>query len=108
MHQGSLCKCYVVYPWPFTSVVKIGSVQPRMERDHDSWVKCTTSAECSKLVYQPSSQLRVALGSSLIRRTLVTFMMMFNNDDIILTSGISSWRRYIWVITRFITKTWLY
>jgi hypothetical protein len=33
-----------VYPWPFTSVVKIGFVQPRLERDHDSWVKCTTSA----------------------------------------------------------------
>jgi hypothetical protein len=27
-------------------VVKIGSVQPRLERDHDSWVKCATSAEC--------------------------------------------------------------
>jgi hypothetical protein len=24
MHQGSLCKGYVVYPWPFTLVVKIG------------------------------------------------------------------------------------
>jgi hypothetical protein len=43
---GSLCKGYVVYPWPFTSVVKIGSVQPMLERDHDLWVKCTTSAEC--------------------------------------------------------------
>jgi hypothetical protein len=46
MHQGSLCKGYVVYPWPFTLVVKFGSVQPRLERDHDLWVKCTTSAEC--------------------------------------------------------------
>jgi hypothetical protein len=27
---------------------------------------------------------------------------------IILVSGISSWREYFWVITRFITKTWLY
>jgi hypothetical protein len=34
-----------VYPWPFTLVVKIGSVQPRLERDHDLWVKCTTSTE---------------------------------------------------------------
>jgi hypothetical protein len=25
-----------------------------------------------------------------------------------LISGISSWREYIWVITGFITKTWLY
>jgi hypothetical protein len=35
-----------------------------------------------KLVYQPSSRLRAALGSSLIRRTLDTFMMMINNDAI--------------------------
>jgi hypothetical protein len=34
MHQGSLCKGYVVFPWPFTMVVKIGSVQPRLERDY--------------------------------------------------------------------------
>jgi hypothetical protein len=61
-----------------------------------------------KLVYQPSSRLRTALGSSLIRRTLVTFMMMVNNDVINLISGISSLREYFWVITRFITKTWLY
>jgi hypothetical protein len=27
---------------------------------------------------------------------------------IIMISGISSWREYIWVITRFITKIWLY
>jgi hypothetical protein len=37
MHQGSLCKGYVV---------KIGFVQPRLERDHDLWVKCTTSVDC--------------------------------------------------------------
>jgi hypothetical protein len=46
MHQGSLCKGYIVYSWPFTLVVKIESVQPRLGRDHDLWVKCTTSAEC--------------------------------------------------------------
>jgi hypothetical protein len=46
MHQGNLCKGYVVYPWPFTSVVKNGSIQPRLKRDNDLWVKCTTSAEC--------------------------------------------------------------
>jgi hypothetical protein len=27
---------------------------------------------------------------------------------IIMISGISSWREYIWVLTGFITKTWLY
>jgi hypothetical protein len=48
--------------------------------NHDSWVKCATYAECYKLVYQSSSRLRAALGSSLIRRTLDTFMMMGNND----------------------------
>jgi hypothetical protein len=69
-----------VYPWPFTSVVKIGSVQPRLERDHDSWVKCATSLQSVRNWYQPSSRLRAALGSSLIRRTLDTFMMMVNND----------------------------
>jgi hypothetical protein len=31
--------------------------------------------------------------------------MMMN---ITLISGISSWREYFWVITGFITKTWLY
>jgi hypothetical protein len=70
-----------VYPWPFTSVVKIASVQPRLERDHDSWVKCETSAEWYKLVYQSCPRLRAALGSSLIRRTLDTFMMMVNDDE---------------------------
>jgi hypothetical protein len=45
-------------------------------RDNDSWVKCATSAECLK-----SSRLRAALGSSLIRVTLDTFMMMVNGDD---------------------------
>jgi hypothetical protein len=45
MTSGILCKGYIVNPWPFTSVVKIGSVQPRLERDHDSWVKCATSVE---------------------------------------------------------------
>jgi hypothetical protein len=42
----NLCKGYIVNPWPFTSVVKIGSGQPRLGRDHDSWVKCATSSEC--------------------------------------------------------------
>jgi hypothetical protein len=55
--------------------------------DHDLWVKSTTSAECWKLVYQLSSRLRAALGSSLIRRTLDTSMMMVNNDVI---------RSYLW------------
>jgi hypothetical protein len=81
MQQGSLCKGYVVYPWPFTLVVK------RV---------CTTQAgKGSRLVgkvynlcrvlktgISASSRLRAALGSSLIRRTLDTIMLMINNDVI--------------------------
>jgi hypothetical protein len=52
--------------------------------------------------------IRGALGSSLIRRILVTFIMMVNHDDIILISSIFSLREYLWVITGYITKTWLY
>jgi hypothetical protein len=37
--------------------------------NHDLWVKCATSAEGMKLIYQPCSRLRAALGSSLIRDT---------------------------------------
>jgi hypothetical protein len=48
-----------------------------------------------KLVYQPSSQSRAALGSSLIRRTLDTFMMMINNDAINLIFGISSFEEVL-------------
>jgi hypothetical protein len=35
-------------------------------------------------------------------------MMMVNNGVVNLTSGIFSLREYFWVITRFITKIWLY
>ena len=51
--------------------------------NHGLWVKCATFAECQKLVYQPCSWLRVALGAPLIRVTLDTFMMMLNDDDYI-------------------------
>jgi hypothetical protein len=56
--------------WSFTSVVN-ESCKPRLERDYDSCVKCATSVECQKLVYQPSSWLRSDLGSYLIRYTLI-------------------------------------
>jgi hypothetical protein len=52
--------------------------------------------------------VKSSLGSSLIRRTLVTFMMMVNNGVTNLISGISSLREYFRVITGYITKTWLY
>jgi hypothetical protein len=35
MHQGSLCKGYIVYPWPFTLVVKIGSAAAVMMVNND-------------------------------------------------------------------------
>jgi hypothetical protein len=54
--------------WSVT-VVKIVSCKPRLERDHGSWVKCVTSAEGMKLIYQSCSRLRAALGSFLIRDT---------------------------------------
>jgi hypothetical protein len=47
----------------------MGISSPRQKGNHDSWVKCATSAEGMKLIYQPCSRLRVALGSSLIRDT---------------------------------------
>jgi hypothetical protein len=59
-------------------------------------------------VYQPSSWLRAALGSSLIRRTLDTFMMMLNNDVINLISGIFSFEGVLLGNNWVVTKTWLY
>jgi hypothetical protein len=61
-----------------------------------------------KLVYEPSSWLRAALGSSSIRRTMVTFMMMINNGDFnpdlwyFLLEGVPLGNNWV------ITKTWLY
>jgi hypothetical protein len=57
-----------------------------------------------KLIYESCSLLRAALGSSLIRRTLVTFMMIINDDGINMISSISSWRECFWVIIGFILK----
>jgi hypothetical protein len=48
-----------------------------------------------KLVYQPSSLLRAALGSSLIRRTLDTFVLMINYDVKNLIFGISSFEEVL-------------
>jgi hypothetical protein len=61
-----------------------------------------------KLVYQPSSRLRAALGFSSIRRTMVTFMMMINNGDYnpdlwyFLLEGVPLGKNWV------ITKIWLY
>jgi hypothetical protein len=47
----------------------MGISSPGQKGNHDSWVKCATSTEGMKLIYQPCSRLRAALGSSLIRDT---------------------------------------
>jgi hypothetical protein len=52
------------------------SHDPRQNGNHDSWVKCATSTEGWKLVYQVCSWLRAAMGSSLIRDTLDSVMLM--------------------------------
>jgi hypothetical protein len=60
------------------------------------------------MVYQSCSRLRAALGSSSIRRTLVTFMMMNSNDDYksdlwyFLLEGVPLGNNWV------ITKIWLY
>jgi hypothetical protein len=43
---GNLCKGSVVKPCLLTLVVFEGLIDPRQKRDHGSWVKCATSAEC--------------------------------------------------------------
>jgi hypothetical protein len=46
MHQGSLCKGYVVRPCQVTLVVvKWGVMISEQNGNHDSWVKCATSEE---------------------------------------------------------------
>jgi hypothetical protein len=81
MHQGSLCKGYVVKPYRLTLVVFEGFIDPR----HEGITTCGivyNLCRVLKLVYQLSSRLRAALGSSLIRRPLDTYMMIVNNDVI--------------------------
>jgi hypothetical protein len=42
----TLGKSHVVKPYLFTLVVFKGLIGPRQKENHDSWVKCATSAEC--------------------------------------------------------------
>jgi hypothetical protein len=66
MRQGNLCKGYVVNPWPFTSVVKIGSRQPRLERE-------------SQLMGKVCNLCRVietGISAMCNLRTLITLMTM--------------------------------
>jgi hypothetical protein len=49
--------------------VKIGSGQPRLERESRLVGKVCNLFIGMKLIYQPCSRLRTALGSSLIRDT---------------------------------------
>jgi hypothetical protein len=52
-----------------------------------------------KLVYQSCSRLIEALGAPLIRVTLGTFMIMFNDDDNIYGSWYFLGGSVIWIIT---------
>jgi hypothetical protein len=45
---GNLCKGYIVRPCLLTLGVFKGPYNPRQKGNHDSWVKCATSAECLK------------------------------------------------------------
>jgi hypothetical protein len=44
-HQENLCKGYVVKPCQLTLEVFEALTDPRQKENHDSWVKCATSAE---------------------------------------------------------------
>jgi hypothetical protein len=81
MHQGSLCKGYVVNLWPFTSVVKIGSGQPRLERESRLVGKVCNLCRVLETGISHVLTVKSSLGSSLIRRTLDTLMMMVTNDN---------------------------
>jgi hypothetical protein len=58
---GNLCKGYIVNPWPFTSVVKIGSGQPRLERESRLMGKvcnlCRVLETCISSVFTVKSSL---------------------------------------------------
>jgi hypothetical protein len=55
--QGNFCKGYVVKPCRLILGVLKDLYYPRQKRDHNSWVKCATSAKGYKLVYQFFSRL---------------------------------------------------
>jgi hypothetical protein len=69
MHQRSLCKGYIVNLWPFTLVVKIESCKTQAGKGSRLMGKVCDICSGMKLIYQPCSRLRAALGSSLIRYT---------------------------------------
>jgi hypothetical protein len=86
----------------------MGRLEPRAEWESRLVGKVCDLCRVLEIGNQSCSWFRAALGSYLIRRTLVTFMMMINDDGIIMIFGTSSWRECFWIITRFITKIWLY
>jgi hypothetical protein len=67
--SGGLCKVYVVNPWPFTSVVKIGSGQPRLERESRLMGKVCNLCRVLETGMSAVLMVKSSLGSSLIRIT---------------------------------------
>jgi hypothetical protein len=72
MHQGSLCKGYIVNLWPFTSVMKIGSGQPRLERESRLVGKVCNLCRVLETSISVVLTIKSSLGTSLIRITLDT------------------------------------
>jgi hypothetical protein len=72
MHQGSLCKGYIVNLWSFTSVMKIGSGQPRLERESRLVGKVCNLCRVLETSISVVLTIKSSLGTSLIRITLDT------------------------------------
>jgi hypothetical protein len=72
-----------------------------------AWSHIQLFYHATKDSHMGTTSLYSSKGYPSFRVPTVTFMMI-NDDGITMTSGISSWREYIWLITRFITKTWHY
>jgi hypothetical protein len=63
--KGNLCKDYVVKPCLFTLAVFKGLIGPGKKRNHGSWVKCATSAECYETNISVVLTVMSGLGSSI-------------------------------------------
>jgi hypothetical protein len=86
----------------------MGRLEPRADWESQLVGKLCNLCRVLEMVYQACSQLRAALGSSSIRRTLVTFMMMISNAGYnfdlwyFLLEGVLVGNNWV------ITKIWLY
>jgi hypothetical protein len=81
MHQASLSKGYIVNPWPFTSVVKIGSGQPRLERESRLVGKVCNLCRVLETGISVVLMVRSSLGILFDQNNFGYFMMMVTVDD---------------------------